>query len=89
MNLFALDYDDTYTDDPELWDDFIAKAVGRGHHVMIVTARSADDLLNEPISVPGVGEVVYTGGEKKRAFLENGGLPQPDIWIDDRPEHIV
>ena len=37
--LIALDYDETYTADPVLWDRFIGDANDHGHTVWIVTAR--------------------------------------------------
>ena len=35
----ALDYDDTYTQDPELWLRFVKDALERNHDVRVVTMR--------------------------------------------------
>jgi hypothetical protein len=79
--LIALDYDGTYTVDPEMWDDFIVRAQRRGHTVKIVTMRF--DTPNERIEPPCGIEVVYTSRKAKaRAF-------KADIWVDDSPHWLV
>jgi hypothetical protein len=75
--LIALDYDGTYTADPELWNAFILKARELGHNVKIATMRYP----SEPI--PDVGcEVIYTS--RKAKF----GCMPADIWIDDNPHFL-
>ena len=82
MKLFGIDYDATYSDDPELFDEFIRLAKSRGHHVVIVTYR--DEL--QPIDIEGI-EVFYTSGKHKAPYMRSIGY-EPDIWIDDYPELI-
>lgn len=36
---FGLDYDDTFTADPDLWRQFVSDALRRGHAVVCVTGR--------------------------------------------------
>lgn len=82
MKLISVDYDDTYSDDPELFESFIKLAQKRGHLVFIVTAR------NENQHVPiDFCEVFYTNGELKAPYMKSQGL-DIDIWIDDWPEII-
>jgi hypothetical protein len=87
MNI-ALDFDDTYTRDPAMWDDFIDMARNRGHDVRIVTFRKrtmtdpALDWLGSTIPV------IYTEYTQKRAYCNKMGW-FVDIWIDDSPEFIV
>ena len=38
MNI-ALDYDNTYTEDPEFWYEFMQNAKARGYNIFIVTFR--------------------------------------------------
>ena len=84
----ALDFDDTYTRDPALWDQFIDNAKKRGHDIRIVTFRKrtmtdpALDYLAQ--SIP----VIFTEYVQKRKFTNNMGW-LVDIWIDDSPEFIV
>ena len=84
MKIIALDYDDTYTSDPDLWDAFVALAQARGHAIVCVTFRFPTMPIERPI--PGV-EVFYTGGAPKARYMEEQQL-KPDIWIDDWPELI-
>ena len=79
--VIALDYDDTYTADPELWDLFIKASQERGHYVFIATARHATD----PIQNPNGLEVAYCGGKPKLEAVREIGIPEPSIWIDDWP----
>ena len=75
--LIALDYDKTYTADPDLWNDFIVIAQKRGHVVKIVTMRRPDEqIIGVPIPV------VYTSRKAKAALVN------ADVWIDDSPSWI-
>lgn len=82
MKLIGLDYDNTYSDDPELFEGFISAAQKRGHQVFIVTARGPE----MPVPVKSC-EVFYTDGATKAPFMREQGL-DIDIWIDDWPEII-
>lgn len=81
MIVFGLDYDNTYTEDPELFNAFIAHAKSRGHIVVCVTSRMQD---GEAV-VPGI-ETFYTAGEPKAEFMKDHLTI--DVWIDDWPENI-
>lgn len=83
--LIALDYDDTYTADPLLWDQFIALARTRGHQVICVTGRREPPGLHER-QIPC--RIVCAGGEYKRHAAAKAGHAV-HIWIDDMPELIA
>lgn len=89
MNI-ALDYDDTYTRDPALWDSFLNAALNRGHDVRFVTFRNAEgnnadiDYSSNTQMIP----VLYTGGQRKRKYCYEQGF-MVHVWIDDMPEIIV
>ena len=83
--LFALDYDGTYTADPELWDIFIASAVKRGHSFIVATMRYPQEGLC--IIPPGIERVVYTGRKAKYEEVQRQGF-NPNIWIDDMPHFL-
>ncbi len=76
MNI-ALDYDGTYTRDPELWNAFIRAAEANGHHVTCVTMRYPEEAIDMPIPV------IYTSRQAKMGFFS------ADIWIDDQPHFLV
>lgn len=80
----ALDYDNTYTADPELWDMFIIMATARGHEVHIVTMRHPEDDTISDVTIP----IIYCDGAPKRRVAQDAGHFF-DIWIDDTPEGIV
>lgn len=81
---FGLDYDDTFTADPDLWRQFITTAQSRGHIVVCVTARrTPPDFSREP-RLPDSVPIVCAGPEFKRHAAAKAGHPI-SIWIDDMP----
>ena len=76
MNI-ALDFDNTFTQDPELWIAFINTARQRGHEVTIVTSRHP----STPVPIQGI-EIIYCSFTAKRKHHE------AHVWIDDDPKHI-
>jgi hypothetical protein len=87
----ALDWDDTFTRDPDMWVQFIRLALRNKHEIRIVTMRyerELDDvrlfLARNDVPIP----VIATGREQKRTFCNQLGW-LPHIWIDDCPEFIV
>lgn len=84
---FSLDYDDTYTKDPDMWLEFIKLLRSRGHDVLVVTMRSELDNDMDPRLLE-TARVIFTNGHQKLPCLQNQGI-DIDIWIDDRPDYIV
>ena len=85
----ALDYDNTYTADPEMWDCFIVLAKSRGHSVEVVTMRCREwaQMLPEQLS-ERASRVEYTARKAKKSHME--ALDRPvDVWIDDMPQFIL
>ncbi|QDP59490.1 MAG: hypothetical protein GOVbin4162_64 [Prokaryotic dsDNA virus sp.] len=82
----ALDYDETFTADPELWKMFISACEYRGHSVKFVTYRpDRNDGYNDDILLDAESlkiDVIFTGGKQKENFWD------ADVWIDDSPETI-
>lgn len=74
----ALDYDGTYTRDPEFWKVFIMSARIRGHEIAIVTMRFPEEKLDA-----GDLEVIYTSRQAKARHY------QADVWIDDMPLSVL
>ena len=86
MNI-ALDYDNTYTLDSDLWDVFIKLLAMRGHTVYIVTMRYVTQPI-EPILDLVPGNVHYTSGKAKRKFMTEHNI-RIDVWVDDIPDFIL
>ena len=89
----AIDYDDTFTADPELWSRFIQDAKNRGHRFYCVTARKESieniELINQSFDqwecqMP----VVFSNLSSKVTTMERQGI-KIDIWIDDAPLALV
>ena len=85
--IFALDYDETFTDEPVLWEWFINKAKERGHSVTFVTSREDPTIQgwNDDIRADakrlGI-DIVFCFGEPKATKFK------ADVWIDDSPLSI-
>lgn len=88
MNI-GLDFDKTYTLDPELWNAFIVAARARGHQVICVTMRyhqEGDDVRMMLGDL--VDDIIFTKRKAKSPYVDNRGL-QIDVWIDDSPHWIL
>ncbi len=86
----ALDFDNTYTADPFLWNAFINSAHSSGHEVRIVTARNERfDRTAALVELEKHIPVIYCRGVAKEWYLTHFGDGfVPDVWIDDRPQSI-
>ena len=87
--LIALDFDDTYTLDPDLWNTFILNALEQDHEVIIVTMRYEHEgkMIRQAIGHFKL-HIIFTGRKAKKPFLEKLMI-YPDVWIDDCPEYIL
>ena len=84
MNI-SLDFDDTYTRDPLLWDNFISSARQHEHRVYVVTMRykeEGDDVVK--YLQENVDMIIFTGRLAKKPYLDNMHI-HIDVWIDDNP----
>ena len=88
--LIALDFDGTYTADPELWDVFIANARARGHEIVVATMRYEDteSEIVELSLADKVDMIVYTNRKAKKTALRQIIGRDPNIWIDDNPDWL-
>ena len=90
--IIAIDYDETYTVDPDGWDLFCAMFMDRGHTIICVSARNEEhmgpvrDTLGKVI---GAGNCIGVNKQpKKQTMLQEYGMII-DVWIDDIPESII
>ena len=88
--VFAIDYDGTFSRDPDLWREFVASARARGHECVLVTGRTDEGEWGAEVK-RGVGDlmpIVFAGPHWKReAALKKGW--KVDVWIDDNPEYVA
>lgn len=87
----ALDYDRTFTLDPDAWLSFVASFTAAGHDVRVVTIRDEfHDRTADLVRLEALMPVIYTRGIAKRWYcwhFTDGW--SPDVWIDDKPETIL
>lgn len=86
----GLDFDNTYTRDPEAWNTFVRYFTGRGHQVYCTTYR----LQSQSAEVyETIGEVIghkncyFTAYTAKHPYMVAQGIII-DVWIDDTPQLI-
>jgi hypothetical protein len=84
--LFAIDFDRTWTEDPDFWHQFIALATMRGHRCIVATGRHAWSEDMDRHNLPDIPIVWCKGKLKGEACREAGH--RVDIWIDDMPGMI-
>lgn len=90
LHFFALDYDKTYTLNPEYWKKVIALGEEHGIEHIIVTARR-DTLDNRAIldnMVPDGVQIVYCDLKSKVEVCTQRNIAI-DVWIDDDPVTLV
>jgi hypothetical protein len=89
--IISIDFDDTWTQDPEAWREFARMLNGRGHTVLVTTNRyKTQPSLREVRGVVGTGaiqEVIFAGTKPKRVAASERGY-DVDVWADDSPEMV-
>ena len=92
--LIVLDYDETYTAAPVLWDIFITHAKEHGHDIVCCTMRLETDTAYNDDVITDMGihdiKIVYAAAERDKweAMQKAGYHPENAIWIDDRPMFV-
>lgn len=91
MNV-ALDYDDTYTRDPQTWRAVVNTLRAAGHSVFVVTLRDTSRMQAEPVLNDLrdlVDAVFFTACQAKASFMLNEHNILIHVWIDDNPFFIM
>ena len=86
--IFGLDYDETFSADPELWHAFATIATRRGHRVIGVTARNRDQIITDKRYLTACDTVVYCAGHAKYDTVLDLLDVTVDVWIDDKPHYV-
>lgn len=92
--LIIMDYDETYTEDPDLWDGFLQRALEKRHVVICCTYRYPDQINNMDVESAmgkhGIPIVYAANFPRKWDAVEHAGYqPNNAIWIDDSPYNIT
>ena len=92
--ILMLDYDKTYSNDPEFWNKFILNAKKSGHIVYGLTMRYDNKEESIDNSLGKQCEIIYTNRNAKEKFAYDwlslkGIKPQSVIFIDDQPYFLL
>ena len=86
---YSLDYDNTYTTDPVMWDALIDMMKRYGHKVYVVTMRTPEEgaevrqYLGDKVEA-----IIFTSRKAKQDYVTKLNV-RIDIWIDDIPYFIL
>lgn len=88
MNI-GLDYDDTYTRHPAMWDNVIKVMRQSGHRVYVVTWRFPNELDSVHRALAGKVDGIFPTSRKAKEKFMYGQKMRIDVWIDDNPSSIL
>jgi hypothetical protein len=85
----SIDFDDTWSKDPQAWATVASVLMGRGHKVVMCTNRLPQQAggMDDAIKRLGVENVHFAGHQLKRNYMESKNI-HVDVWIDDNPSMI-
>jgi hypothetical protein len=87
--IIALDYDDTWTRDPDAWYQAAMIMKQAGHTIYGVTLRYPREASGMDMRYDKVcKEIIFTSREAKWYYTRNRGI-LIDVWIDDSPHFIL
>jgi hypothetical protein len=89
--IISLDFDDTFTSDPQAWSNVVDALVASGHEVVCISGRSDDDANRAELrqALPDSVERIYLCGSVSKKHYSEKNAIQVDVWIDDSPSRIV
>lgn len=87
--IFGIDYDGTFSADPDAFRELVRGLKARGHICVLVTGRSDEGGWGDVVRMD-VGDlmpIVFAANKwKEKAALARGF--KVNVWIDDNPESI-
>jgi|TARA_R110000823_G_scaffold275486_1_gene394229 hydroxymethylpyrimidine pyrophosphatase-like HAD family hydrolase len=83
--IIAIDYDGTYSSDPDCWDKIINLLQSNNHKVYCVTKRypAYSQDIKDALKIP----IIYAR-QSKIVATKNVGI-EVDIWIENNPASIL
>lgn len=89
MTIFVLDYDNTFSINPDMWVQLVKVINTSGYRVIGATARNRYEAIKDTRYLNVCDVVVYCAGNSKQKVLQNLHIGDSIIWIDDDPQYIV
>lgn len=87
--IISLDYDDTFTQDPEGWLEFANAMRARGHLIYGITMRYDTETAGMSSRyMAACDKIFFTGRKAKQPFMAARGI-YVNVWIDDNPAWIT
>jgi hypothetical protein len=89
--IISIDFDETYSAKPDMWNTVIESFLSHGCDVICVTARYDYEMYKVHNSIGlliGEDKCYCTGRLYKKKYMKRKGI-KVDIWIDDNPSSIV
>ena len=87
MAVFAIDFDGTFTEDPELFHQFVNLLKKRDHDVILVTQRGEEYHQEIQDVILDRMLVLHCPGIPKWTAARQAGI-DVDIWIEDNPHAL-
>jgi hypothetical protein len=90
VSTYSVDFDGTYTSDPEAFDAFVALLRSRGHTVIMTTQRCERfrfDIETRVGDLAKFDALVFASGQTKEQAAREAGYAV-DVWIDDAPYSV-
>ncbi|PNX48613.1 MAG: hypothetical protein BV456_09605 [Thermoplasmata archaeon M8B2D] len=88
QKIVALDYDDTYTLSPNMWNEILKIFNDYNYHIYIITYRQSTAFEDMVKDIPFIFDTIFTNGNAKQKYCKDCDI-NIDIWIDDSPETII
>lgn len=86
MNI-AIDYDDTYTLSPDVWNQIIDILLKQNNNVYCVTKRYKDNAKDIVEAFANTNIPIIYAIKSKLEAVSDAGI-KIDVWIDDKPQSI-
>ncbi len=90
--IISIDFDETWTQDPDAWRAFARLLRGRGHTVIVTTNRYPIPIgvqeVYRAVATSAVADIIFAGAKPKREAARERGH-RVDVWVDDAPEMVI
>jgi len=86
MNI-AIDFDDTYTLNPNVWNQIIDILLKQNNNVYCVTKRYKDNAKDIVEAFANTNIPIIYAVKSKLEAVSDAGI-KIDVWIDDKPQSI-
>lgn len=87
--IIAIDFDNTFTADPDMWKELILIMLAKGHKVICLTNRSNMGEMGAEVirAIDNLIPIVFAGQAWKNDAALKAGY-KVEVFIDDSPETI-